>query len=288
MSEFDQDDGSQYGDYQDDDQQGDGLIRIQWRHGDKKAKTPGYFFLASDKTPEGFKPTGNTWQPCEEYFESTDTHSSGWKAEQLPVAVICARAQPYIRGEKNAAKVWLDEWPKNSSDSIAMHCDVLLVADGLQDLGVVKWSTNGSTVSFAVIGRADPKRDPQGGILHRIREEVLKSADKAAQIAYRQKKKLYWLFWVTIASEKDAKDQIVYTPTKGPMVTIPRLMLPPTIDTAWLKANFVGGEMAQYGESMRQAYDAWRLTKMSNDAQPVRPAGRNVPQAVETVDDLPF
>lgn len=283
MSDFDQDDGSQYGDYADDDQQGDGLVQIQWRHGDKKAKTAGYFFLSSDKTPEGFQPSGDAWQACEEYFESTDTRSTGWKAEALPLAIICARAQPYVRGDN---RVWLEEWPKNSTESIAMHCDVLLVADGLQDLGPVKWSTGGSTVSFAIIGRADPKKDPKGGILHRIREEVLQAADKAAQIAYRKKKKLYWLFWITIASEKDAKGQVVYTPTKGPMVTLPRPVLPSVIDTAWLKANFVGNDMAAFGESMRQSYDAWRLTKFTNDVAPAKATnGRNVPQPVE---DMPF
>lgn len=288
MSEFDQDDGSQYGTYADDETQGDGLTRIQWRHGDKKHQTPGFFFLAADSTPEGFMP-GAAWTAHREYFESTDKTLDGWKAEALPMAIICARTQPYIRGDKGALPVWLDEWPKNSSENIALHCDVLLIADGLQDLGPVKWSTNGSMIAFAIISRPDAARTPQGGILHRIREEVLKSADKAAKIAYRQKKKLYWLFWVTIASERDAKGQVVYTPTKGPMVTLPRVHLPPAIDVAWLKENFVGGEMAQYGEETRAAYDTWRQTRMSNDAQPVKaqPGGRNVPQPIEE-EDIPF
>ena len=115
---------------------------------------------------------------------------------------------------------------------------------------------------------------------------MLQAADVAAKIAYRKKKKLYWLFWVTIATERDAKGQIVYTPTKGPMVTIPRVQLPPTIDRAWLVENFVGQGTATYGEEMRSQYDAWRLTKQGNEPVAPTAGGRNVPQAIE--EDLPF
>ena len=70
------------------------------------------------------------------------------------------------------------------------------------------------------------------------------------------------------------------------MVTLPRLQLPATIDTAWLKANFVGTDMATYGEEMRGLYDEWKQTKFTNDGpQAVATPGRNVPQPVE---DLPF
>lgn len=289
---YDQDDGAQYGDYQDDDRVGDGLIRLQWRQGDVKQSTPGFFYLSKKDAPEGFVPTGKAWQACKEFFESTNTREDGWKAEALPVAIICARAQPYVRPPQNSQlpKQWLDVWPKNSSDgSIAMHCDVLLVADGLQDLGVVAWSTGGSTTAFAIIGQADPRKDPQGGILHRIREEVLDTADKAAQFAYRKKKKLYWLFWITIAGQRDAKGEIVFTPTKGKTITRPVPMLPVAVDTAWLKANFVGTEMAMFGEEMRRAYDDWRLTKRTNDAQATKANnGRNVPQPITADEFEPF
>ena len=41
---------------------------------------------------------------------------------------------------------------------------------------------------------------------------------------------------------------------------------------------------------MRRAYDGWRLTKFTNDAQPAaKPAnGRNVPQPIEETEDVPF
>jgi len=285
MADFDQDDGSQYGSYQDDATHGDGLTRIQWRHGDKKHQSPGFFFLAAESAPEDFSPSGSAWVKHNEYFESTDKTVEGWKADKLQVAIICARVQPYVRGEKGDSPIWLDAW--DASRNCAMHADVLLVADGLQDLGPVKWSTNGSTIAFAIIGRADPKRDPQGGILHRQREEVLAAADAVSKVAYRKKKNLYWLFWATIGTERDAKGNIVYTPTKGPMVTLPRLQLPATIDTAWLKANFVGTDMATYGEEMRGLYDEWKQTKFTNDGpQAIATPGRNVPQPID--ETLPF
>lgn len=286
MTSFDQDDGSQYGSYQDDDAQGDGLIRIQWRQGDVKAGTPGYFFLSAKDTPEGFEP-GAAWSAHKEYFEQTDSRDDGWKAEQLPVAIICARAQPYARGD---VKLWLDAWPKGGdSADIAMHCDVLLVADGLQDLGPVVWSTNATTTAFAVIGRPDPKKAPQGGILHRIREEVLAAADKASKIAYRKQKKLYWLFWVTIGSQRDAKGAVVFTKTKAKAVTKPVPLLPAMVDVVWLKSNWTGEDMATYGNEIRQQYEEWHATKRTNDApQPAKVNGRNVPEPVTADEDLPF
>lgn len=286
MSNFDDElNGQQFGDYADDDRQGDGLIRIQWRQGDVKHGTPGYFFLSKKNVPDGFQPSGEIWKPHTEYFEMTRTRDDGWKAESLPVLVICARAQPFQRGD---VKTWLDTWPKGAAQgTIGQHADVLMVADGLQELGVVCWSTNSTTVAFAIISNADPKRNPEGGILYRIREEVLGGADTVSKtFKQRRQKKLYWLFWITITSQRDAKGNVVFTPTNGKDVTLPVPVLPDRIDAKWLTAAYAGKENVAYGEAMRAAYDVWRLTKFTNDAQPTaQPAGRNVPQPV---DDLPF
>lgn len=281
MSNFDDEmNGTQFGDYQDDDRQGDGLVRIQWRQGDPKSATPGYFFLAKENAPEGFTPTGDIWQPVNEYFEMTRTRAEGWKAEALPMCIICARSQPYQRGEP---KVWLDRWPKGAApNTIGQHADVLLVAGGIEELGPVCWSTNSSTVAFAIISTPDPKRSPAGGILHRIREEVLGAADRVSKAMQNRKaKKLYWLFWVTVATQRDAKGAVVFTPTAGKDVTLPVPQLPAAIDVAWLKENFAGKDMAIRGEELRAMYDAWRLTRYTNDAPQPAKAGRNAPQPVE-------
>lgn len=278
VENFDEIDSLQFGDYQDDESLSDGLIRIQWRQGDIKQGTPGYFYLSRRDVPEDFAPSGDHWKPCKEYFEQTNSRDEGWKAEVLPVAIICARAQPYQRGE---TKIWLDTWPKGgASDQIAMHADALLIADGLQDLGPVVWSTNSTTTAFSIIGRPDPKKDPQGGILHRIREEVLGAADKASKAQFRKAKKLYWLFWVHLASARDAKGEVIFTPTKAKAVTKPVPILPEQVDVPWLKANFAGGEMAEYGENLRRQYDEWRQTRKTNDAPEPAKSGKNVPQPV--------
>lgn len=291
MSNFDEETGVQYGDYADDDRTGDGLVRLQWRQGDVKAGTGGYFFLSKKNVPEGFTPSGESWKPHAEYFEGTRTRDDGWKAESLPVCIICARAQPFIRpadGSK-ANKVWLNAWDKNN-DRCAQHADVLLIADGLEQLGPVCWSTNSTTVAFAIISGADPKRNPQGGILHRIREEVLDAADKASKaFTERKRKKLYWLFWITIATQRDAKGAVVFTPTSGKDVTLPAAVLPAKIDATWLNSAYSGKDMAGYGEAMRAAYDEWRLTKFTNEPQEAQPVAatnghRNIPQPVDDIE----
>lgn len=290
MTSFDETD--QYDQYDDGDGQGDGLIRLQWRQGSVQQGTPGYFYLSRANVPDGFAPEGDHWQPHQEYFKATRSRDTGWKAEQLPLYLICARGQPYRRDADGGRAEWLDAWPKGAApNTIGMHADVLLVADGLEALGPVCWSTNSTTTAFAIISGADPKRNPKGGILHRIREEVLGLADALSkQLKDRKKKKLYWLFKVTIASERDAAGQIVYTATKsGTDVTLPVPVLPSTIDAAWLSAHYVGPEIAAYGKGIRAQYEAWRATRFTNDAPvAVANAARNVPQAIEADDDLPF
>lgn len=289
MTSFDTDE--QFATYDDNDHDGDGLVRIQWRQGSVQQGTGGYFFLSKKNVPDGFAPAGDVWMPHQEYFKESRTRDDGWKAEALPMYIICARAQPFRKGIDSKNKTWLEAWPKGAEpNTIAQHADVLLVADGLQELGPVCWSTNSTTTAFAVISGADPKRSPKGGILHRIREEVLGAADMASKtLKERRKKKLYWLFWITITTQRDAKGQIVYTPTKsGTDVTLPVPLLPDTIDAAWLSAAFVGAEIAVYGRDIRAQYESWRATKFTNDAVPAAlPAGRNVPQPVTDADFEP-
>lgn len=287
MSNFDEMNSEQFGTYDDDDRSGDGLPRIQWRQGDARTGTPGYFFLSKKNAPDGFAPIGEAWKPHQEYFKEARTRDDGWKAEQLPIMVICARGQPFRKGPDGKRSQWLESWPKNAEpNTIAQHVDVLLVADGLQDLGPVCWSTNSSTTAFAIIGGVDPKRAPKGGILHRLREEVLAVADKVSKgMKDRKVKRLYWLFWITISTARDAKGQIVYTPTKsGTDVTLPVPLLPDAVDTAWLSENFVGKDSAIYGKEMRELYDTWRATRFTNDAPAAQPAGKNVPQEMSAED----
>ena len=114
----------------DDGAQGDGLTRIQWRNGEAKLRTGGYFFVSKERIGD-FVP-GAPWAACEEVFENGTT-SEGFKAETLKLAIIGVRQQPYIR--KDTGKFWVEKYAKGERGA-SMQVDVLCVADGLEDLGL--------------------------------------------------------------------------------------------------------------------------------------------------------
>jgi len=258
-----------FGTYADEEAQGDGLTRVQWRNGDPKTRTGGYFFIDGEKL--GDVVPGAPWVAHEEYFESSGKHAKGYKAEALPIMVICARSQP-LRYDANKMKTWLEKWETGA----AMHADVLLIAKGLEALGPVVWSTNSTKTAFAIIGRANPKRGDADGILASIKNKLLKPASSKRDLT-----KQPWLFWATVATERDAKG-IVYTATPGPKVTRPVADIPATVDRAYLESIYVGKELAEYGEQMRRFYDEWKQAKMANVAPATsQPGGKNAPQPVE-------
>src|SRR5438067_1252813 len=105
---------AQYDSYDDSDRQGDGLISIQGRHGVPEAKTPFHFFLGKENVPDGFTP-GAPWVAHEEYIKQKGETVEGWKADALPMYIICARAQPYRKDPETAKRIeWLTDWPKNA------------------------------------------------------------------------------------------------------------------------------------------------------------------------------
>lgn len=274
-----------YDSYSDDERQNDGLISIQGRHGIPEAKTAFHFFLGKANVPESFTP-GAPWVAHDEYIKTKGETVEGWKADELAMYIICVRGQPYQKGADGKRIAWVDRWPKGAApNSHAMHVDVLLVAQGLEELGPVKWVSNGSAISFAIVA-GKGKEQPQGGILERLRSEVLAKADELSPKG-RAKNKVYWAFWVTIAGQRDAKGNVVYTKTpSGGAITIPVPLLPPVVDAKWLKDNYVGAEIDLYGKEQRALWEEWRATKMTDEAQPVA-TGRNVPQEVEP-EEIPF
>lgn len=267
--------------YDEDGGNGDGLPRIQWRQGDARQGTPGYFFISASNASDGFTP-GSNWTPHLEYFKSTRTRDQGWKCEALRMQIICARAQPYRKTADGGVAEWCDVWPKGAT-GMGEHADLLLVAEGLEELGPVVLSTNSTTTAFGIVSGPNPKHAPHGGVLYRQREEVLKAADALSNKG-RHKARAYWSFWATLGGERDAKGNAVYTPmTAGTEITRLVLLLPEKIDKAWLVAQYVGGERDTQGRDLRAEYEPWRATRRTNDAQQVAPlpAPRNVPQEVD-------
>jgi hypothetical protein len=291
MSNYDETEVT-YDSYDDGDGQGDGLVRIQSRHGNPEIGSAFRFFLGANNVPEGFAP-GAPWVAHQEYLKSKNEKIDGWKCEALPMYIICARAQPFKKDKDGKRTEWVESWPKNApANSHAMHADVLLIAAGLEELGPVVWSTNGSSTAFAIIS-GKGKNQPQGGILERIRTEVLAEADRlSAKVKVRAKNKVYWAFWVTISGQADAKGNPVYTKTSsGGAITLPVPVLPAKVDGAWLATNYVGAEIDTYGRQVRAEYETWRSTKRTDEAQPAKAqGGRNVPQEIEEEEpaDIPF
>lgn len=282
MSNYDETE-QQYDSYDDENGQNDGLTRIQSRHGNPETGSTFRFFLGRDSVPEGFTP-GAPWTPHKEYIKSAAKHIEGWKADALPMMIICAKAQPFRKGKDEKREAWVDVWPKDAApNSHGMHADVLLIAKGLEELGPVVWSTNGASTAFAIIS-GKGKRQPQGGILERIRNEVLAEADRLSKkVTVRAKNKVYWAFWVTVRGQTDKDGNPVYAPTGGGNpITIPVPALPTKVDAKWLAEHYVGAELDTQGRDLRAQYETWRTTRRTDSAQPAAPSnGRNVPQPIE-------
>ena len=276
----------QYDSYQDEDRQSDGLISIQGRHGAPEAKSGFHFFLGKANVPEGFTP-GAPWEAGQEFIKQKNEWVGGWKCDMLAMMIICARAQPFRKDKDGKREAWVDQWPKGAAPNThAMHVDVLLIASGLEELGPVKWVSNGSAISFAIVA-GKGKEQPQGGILERVRSEVLHTADQLSPKG-REKAKAYWCFWITVAGQRDAKGGVVYTKTKsGGVTTIPVAILPDVIDKKWLVDNYVGAEWDLRGKELRAEWELWRATKLTDDhiGGELGPM-RNTPQEIE--NEPPF
>lgn len=255
-----------------DETHGDGLVRIQWRNGEARSKTGGYFFVAADRLGD-FTPAA-PWEPFTDTFDD-GSESDGYKAEQLHLAIIGVRQQPFIR--KDSTKIWLEKYAKGEQGA-SLQVDVLCVAEGLEDLGVVVWGSATVKTGFAIVGRPD-------GIIHRIHNEILKPASALAKKDMRP-----WCFWATIGTERDAKNKVIYTPTLGKPVTRPVLLLPVEITKEWLGEQYTGRSMVEFGEQIRASYDDWMKERRTNDAPPAQPTnGKNVPQPIDENDPaLPF
>ena len=260
----------------DDGGAGDGLTRIQWRNGVPREKTGGYFFVIGERLGD-FTPSA-PWSAFTDTFDNGST-ADGYKADSLRLAIIAVRQQPFVGVQQGEfkTKIWREKYAKNEPGA-SIQVDVLCAAEGLEELGMIVWSSATVKTGFAIVGKPD-------GIVHMIDSAILKPASALAKKTMRP-----WCFWATISTERDAQGKVVYTPTKGKTVTKPALILPKEVTKAWLVAAYTGSEMLRYGEEQRAAYDDWVRERRTNDA-PATPAqpvgGRNVPQPIDD-ENLPF
>jgi hypothetical protein len=260
--------------FADDRAESDGLIRIQWRNGAPQLRTVGRFFVPADRLPEDVTP-GAPWKPVNEVFESGD-EVAGYQAERLGLIIITHRAQPFVRTADNQRE-WLERWQRGRERQ-SLQVEVLCIADGLEEVGPVVWSSSTVKTSFAIISRG--RGGEPAGIIPRVLKEIVEPA------AQRAKKYLdTYCFRVEITTERDSNGKAVYTEAGTRKVTRPVLALeanPPieTIRTLW-----IGNDRIRDLVPIRERYEEWRKARRSNEPVEASPSpSRNAPESID--DDL--
>jgi hypothetical protein len=287
--------------YDEDEAQGDGLIRLQWMNGEPKPRTVGRFFGAADVLPEGFTPSA-PWEARTETFQDGSS-AEGFGCDMLTMAVVCCRQQPFhwsaAYGAAGRFKVWQEKWQKDPAPEWqSIQTDLLIYAHGFEELGQpVKLSIGTIKNSFAINSWG------KSGLIKDIRDWLSDPASKAATEKIRAKDPEApgifidtYSFWIDVATQRDAKGAVVYTPTKGRPATLPVLQRPAgTVpDLKWVRSRYVGAgdggpELLEWLEQIRADYEPWRKERRTNDDQPEPvAAGRNVPQAYSEDEEVPF
>lgn len=266
-----------------DDQQGDGLIRIQWRNGEQRTKTGGYFFVAAERLGDAVP--GTPWEPFTDTFND-GSEVDGYKTEQLDMLILCVRQQPFIwsapAGHPGRYKIWQTKWQRGEANQ-GMQVEVLALMDGFGSEPIV-WSSATIKTSFAIIGRGGKGECP--GIIASVFEYLVRPAEKSGNTRLDT-----YCFLATVATEKDDKGKVLYTATQGKAVTRPVLVLPDTPDLDWVRTRYAGtAYIRDTLIPLREQYEDWRRERRTNSEPDDTPAaatnGRNVPE--EIGDDLPF
>lgn len=259
--------------YTEQQQGGDGLLRINWYNGEPKMKTPGMFFVESAKLEAmGLEAPGAPWKPETRTFED-GTSKDGYAAPALKLMAIGARQQDIIIGDDNSL-TWLDGRTEKGKrpERWSVFVELLCVAQGFQH-GPVVWSSRRIKSSMGILI----------GVLGTYRKELLDEVKKAR----RNPKIPAWAFWLPVRGAVDAKGAPIYEQTKGKPVTPPTLVLPHADPMENAKALFVGGEMLAYGEQVRGEWDAWLSTRPGDARQAAAPVDNGV-QEMEPDHALPF
>lgn len=237
---------------------GDGLPRIWWHNGDRKAKTPGVFYTRGEDWV-GDLPA--PWAPDDRFDNET-----GWAATALRLLVITSRSQPFRRVEvagKARREYVVGRWEPGMS----IHTEVLCLAEGLT--GPVVWSMKGLT-GAAMTGK--------GGIITQARQALIGPAEKALK-----KKVPLHAFWLPVAARtRDGKIDYVQT-EQGAIVTPPALRLPGLEGRDLLNALYAGRDVIEEAGRLQEEYAVWRQERRSADAPPPPDAAqaRNTPQAYD-------
>jgi hypothetical protein len=259
----------------DEPQIGDGLPRIHWMNGDRKAGTPGYFWTAASQYDD---------PPTEPWQAKTIAHDSGgtteaYVTERLRIAVITWRTQAILDERDPGGKNVRTYYPranmiKGSRESV--YVEVMALAEGMAT--PVVWSSPSIKTSMAIIAN--------GGILDTAKRQL---QDIAAKPNVWGMKLNRWAFWLPIKTTmeidaKTGKPAIFYEPTKGKPVTPPKVYIPKD-DPLSL---YVGDDAYSAGYEVYLQFPGWSKERRSSEELPTEePAapGRNVPRPIETEEE---
>jgi hypothetical protein len=255
-----------------DEQQGDGLPRIWWHHGDQKAKPPrgGDFYTRADDLPDGLPAP---WEEAQRFDDEV-----GFTAATLRILPITYRMQAFVKDE-DGRRTYLPQWVKGAS----LHTELLCFAEGFD--GPVVWSMKGTT------GKA--VTDPKGSIFATAKKLIILEAER------RLKKRVpMYAFWLPITTlQENGRTKFVRL-EQGSIVTPPMLDLPPHKTTEDLLNDLYAGKgLIEHAAELRAEYDAWRQERRAIQAPApapdegeadLPPVSRNQPRPIEADEDIPF
>lgn len=251
-----------------DEQIGDGLPRIWWTNGDRKAGTPGYFRFNQDIIDE---PLSAPWETKVITFENGNTQPS-WVTTKLRLLIVAYRQQAYIADRQQdgrTRKTWLDsKYMEKGAANQSVLTEVLCVIEGVPIPFV--WAAPAIKTSMAI--------SANGGIISQI--------DGLRELARRTwKLKLNrWAFWAPIKTTLDKDGAIVYEKTPGKPVTPPRVYIP----KADPLSLWVGDDLYRtvYYDVFNQ-YADWSKQRRGGVEEPDgtpatdEPQHRNVPEPID-------
>lgn len=266
----------------DEQQQGDGLPRMHWMNGDRKAGTPGFFWTVRENFDEA---PGEPWKAQTITFDSGST-TEAYVTPKLRIIAITYRQQAFARTRDVSGKevrTYLDQsFSNKGADNQSVLVEVLCLAEGID--GPIVWSSPSIKTSMAIVA--------PGGILDQVRRDLL----RPAQIIWKQKVNRF-AFWLPIKSkvepDKNGNLVTVYEPTKGKPVTPPAVYIPKKEPLSL----YVGDDLYRTGYEVWQQYPDWYRQRRGGEPEEIggsveqsAPAsGRNVPVTEgEGEIDLPF
>ena len=249
---------------------GDGLARIHWHNGDPGARTPGSFFLTRRNAENnGVTVNGSPWREITRTFRSGESED-GYEARALKIAVLGVRQHDVVI-DPEGVMTYVGRTPRGAARPAgwSLYVEILCMAQGLNQ--PVVWASKRIKTSMAMVT-----------MLRAYRFELL---DQVKQ-EKRNPNVPSWAFWLPIRGEVDAKRQPVYERTKGAPVTPPKLILPEGDALTMARNLYVGKQLLEIGEELRNEYDGWLKATPADAAPPAAPS-HNTPQPIGD-DDLSF